>query len=188
MDREGLQLGELVFFSVNGVSDAGMIGASGQGRATNIINTLAKGDPSGLKVLNALDHAGFDIKTADSVRIFEQGSRAGDTVDFFASSDGLLVLAAPGGAMLPESQNSSTELIVYIRRATPEAPKGGLLPPDPLADPLIDLNIQPGNAKTFSVKAEMVMDYLTKKTDQVNVLILDACRNNPLKNSRSVGR
>ena len=97
MDREGLQLGELVFFSVNGVSDAGMIGASGQGRATNIINTLAKGDPSGLKVLNALDHAGFDIKTADSVRIFEQGSRAGDTVDFFASSDGLLVLAAPGG-------------------------------------------------------------------------------------------
>ena len=153
VDREGLQLGELAFFAANGVSDAGMIGANGQGRATNIINTLAKGDPSGLKVLKALDHAGFDIKTADAVRIFEQGSRAGDTVDFFASCDGLLILAAPGEPMLPDSQNSSSELIVYVRRAAPGVLKGGLLPPDPLADPLIDINIQPGNAKTFSVKA-----------------------------------
>ncbi|MDG2344036.1 MAG: caspase family protein [Flavobacteriales bacterium] len=40
--------------------------------------------------------------------------------------------------------------------------------------------------KQFAVGAEVVMDFLTKQTDQVNVLILDACRNNPLKNSRSV--
>ena len=119
VDREGLQLGELVFFAQNGVSDAGMIGANGQGRATNIISTLAKGDPSGLKVLKTLEHAGFDIKVADAVRIFDKGSRAGDTVDFFASSDGLLILAAPGEPMLPGSQNSSTELIVYIRRSAP---------------------------------------------------------------------
>jgi len=39
----------------------------------------------------------------------------------------------------------------------------------------------------FAVGAEMVMEYLTKQTDQVNVLILDACRNNPLPDTRSVG-
>ena len=41
--------------------------------------------------------------------------------------------------------------------------------------------------KEFAVGAEMVMEYLTKQTDQVNVLILDACRNNPIQNTRSVG-
>jgi tetratricopeptide (TPR) repeat protein len=39
----------------------------------------------------------------------------------------------------------------------------------------------------FAVGAEMIMEYLTKQTDQINVLILDACRNNPIQNTRSVG-
>ncbi|MDC1203390.1 tetratricopeptide repeat protein [Crocinitomicaceae bacterium] len=41
--------------------------------------------------------------------------------------------------------------------------------------------------KEFAVGAEMVMEYLTKQTNQVNVLILDACRNNPIQKTRSVG-
>ena len=40
--------------------------------------------------------------------------------------------------------------------------------------------------KEFAVGSEMILEYLTKKTDQVNVLILDACRNNPLENTRSI--
>ena len=55
--------------------------------------------------------------------------------------------------MLPEAQNAPTELLVYIRRAQPGEGKGGLPPPDPLANPLLDINIQPGNAKSFEVKA-----------------------------------
>jgi tetratricopeptide (TPR) repeat protein len=39
----------------------------------------------------------------------------------------------------------------------------------------------------FGVPAEMVMRYLTAQSDQVNVLILDACRNNPLENYRGGG-
>ena len=31
--------------------------------------------------------------------------------------------------------------------------KGGALLPDPLADPLVDINIQPGEAKPYLVKA-----------------------------------
>ncbi len=153
VDRQGLQMGEMIFFALNGVSDAGMIGAKGQGRAANIIKTLAQGDPSGLKVLNALNSAGFDVRSGDAVRVFEEGSRPGDTIDFFSSSDGLLVLAAPGEKMLPDCQNSTSELIVYVRRAMPDVPKGNLVPPAPLANPLVDINIQPGSAQSFSVKA-----------------------------------
>ena len=153
VDPQGLQMGEMVFFAPNGASDAGMIGAKSKGRADNIIKTLSSGDPSGVKVLNALQSSGFDIHKSDAVRVFEDGSRPGDTIDLFSSSDGLLIVAAPKEEMMPEAQNTSSELIVYIRRIMPGEAKGGLAPPDPLANPIVDLNIQPGNAKSFQVKA-----------------------------------
>ena len=153
VDPQGLQMGEMVFFAPNGVSDAGMIGAKSSGRADNIIKTLSSGDPSGVKVLNALQYSGFDIYKSEAVRVFEDGSRAGDTIDLFSSSDGLLIVASPKEEMMPEAQNTSSELIVYIRRIMPGEAKGGLAPPDPLANPIVDLNIQPGNAKSFQVKA-----------------------------------
>ena len=152
VDREGLQLGEMVLFAPDGSSDAGMIGAKGSGQAEHLINLLNSGDLSGRKVLIALETSGFDIKNGDAIRIFEEGSNSGDNVDFFASSDGLLIVSAPGEKMLPQAQNGSTELIVYVRRSNPGQGKGGLAPPDPLADPILDLNIQPGSATAYEVK------------------------------------
>lgn len=152
VDREGLQLGEMVFFAPDGSSDAGMIGAKGSGQAEHLINLLNSGDLSGRKVLIALETSGFDIKNGDAIRIFGEGSKSGDNVDFFASSDGLLIVSAPGEKMLPQAQNGSTELIVYVRRSNPGQGKGGLAPPDPLADPILDLNIQPGSATAYEVK------------------------------------
>ena len=129
-----------------------MIGAKGSGRAEYLINLLKSGDSSGLKVLKALETSGFNIKNGDAVRIFDKGSNSGDSVDFFASSDGLLIISAPGEVMLPEAQNAPTELVVYIRRSKPSEGKGGMAPPDPIADPILDLNIQPGSATAYEVK------------------------------------
>jgi len=47
LDREGLQVGELVFFAPDGRSDAGMIGLKGLGDATGIKAALGAGDASG---------------------------------------------------------------------------------------------------------------------------------------------
>ena len=63
-----------------------------------------------------------------------------------------MIVAATGEHMLPEAQNVPTELIVYIKRLNPGFAKGGLLPPDPLSDPIIDKNILPGEAKSYLVK------------------------------------
>jgi len=152
VDREGLQMAEMVFFTPNGISDAGMIGAKGSGRAEYLINLLTSGDSSGLKVLKALETSGFNIKNGDAVRIFDKGSNSGDSVDFVASSDGLLIISAPAEVMLPEEQNAPTELVVYLRRSKPSEGKGGMAPPDPIADPILDLNIQPGSATAYEVK------------------------------------
>lgn len=151
-DQQGLQPGELVFIGTDGRSDAGMIGATGHGKPTGVQSVLANGSGSGARVLKALAAVGFDLREGDAVRVFADGSRAGDTRDFIAACDGLLIVAAPGTRMRPESQDAPTGLILYIQRATPGAPKAAAAPPDPLADPLLDINIQPGNARSYEVR------------------------------------
>ncbi|MEL7116971.1 MAG: DUF1989 domain-containing protein, partial [Pseudomonadota bacterium] len=163
LDKEGLQTGELVFFAPDRTSDAGRLGRTGAGRPEATIATLAQGAPSGAKVLKALKTAGFEIETGDAIRIFEGNSRPGDTETMVASSDGLLICAAPGGPMLPELQDTPTELILYIKRADPGAAKDALGPPDPLADPLLDHNILPGEAYAYEVKAGEFIQILDVK-------------------------
>ena len=155
LDREGLQQGELVMFGPDRRSDAGMLGARGIGRPTATIETLANGSRSGAQVLKALAAAGFNIETGDGIRIFPEGSNAGDQVYFTAQTDGLLICAAPGAPMSPEAQNPPTELILYLRRADPKLGKGDMTAPDPLADPLVDFNINPGEAFTYEVKGRI---------------------------------
>ncbi len=152
LDREGLQPGELVFFAPDGSSDAGKIGAESSGKPEGLMQVLLEGTVSGKRVAAALDKAGFDLDKAQAVRIFREGSRPGDMATFHAECDGMIILAAPGGPMAPEAQNPPSELILYIRRANPGLAKGGHQPTDPLADPLVDINIQPGHAKSYEVK------------------------------------
>lgn len=152
LDRDGLQPGELVFFTPDGKSDAGMLGAQTMGRPDGVISVLANGSDSGARVARALEEAGFDLGRAEAVRFFTDGSHPGDRVTYFAGCDGLLIVAAPGGPMHPGEQNPPSDLILYIRRADPGLPKGELAPPDPLADPLVDFNVQPGQAQSYEVK------------------------------------
>ena len=119
VDREGLQTAELVFFLPDGRSDAAMIGADGGSAPVGLQIALAGGDASGRRVLKALEKARFDIGRADAARAFTEGSNAGDSVDYTAQCDGLLIICAPGAHMLPEAQNTVTELAVYVRRAKP---------------------------------------------------------------------
>jgi len=105
---------------------------------------LGNGSKSGAKVLRALKAAGFKIEDGDAIGLFGEGSRPGDTATMTATTDGLLICAAPGGPMSPEDQNAPTDLSLYIRRADPAQAKAETGPPDPLADPLADINIQPG--------------------------------------------
>ncbi|WP_271951746.1 DUF1989 domain-containing protein [Ruegeria faecimaris] len=153
LDRDGMQPAEMVFFSPDRSSDAAMLGTQGHGRPEGLIATLANGSASGKKVLRALEIAGFDIGKGDAIRAFADGSRPGDMVHFVAESDGLLIVAAPGKAMRPEDNNPPTDIILYIQRSAPGLEKPDVGPPDPLADPLKDFNIQPGNAHSYEVKA-----------------------------------
>ncbi|MCC0052831.1 MAG: DUF1989 domain-containing protein [Rhodobiaceae bacterium] len=159
LDREGLQRAELVFFAPDGRSDPAMIGASGGHGAEGLKAALLQ-DRSGQRVLRALAASGFDLAKAQAVTALGNGSRPGDMRTFHAASDGLLIVCAPGGPMLPEAQDAPSEIILYVRRANPGEGKGGKAPPDPLADPLTDINIQPGNAVAYEVRAGQFIQIL----------------------------
>ncbi len=160
LDKDGLQPGEMVFFSPDRKSDAAKLGARGFGRPTRIIETLANGSRSGAQVLRALATAGFDIETGDAIPLFVEGSRPGDTITLTAESDGMVICAAPGGPMSPENQDTPTELILYVRRADPKTGKDITAPADPLADPLHDANIQPGQAHVYEVKKDQYIQIM----------------------------
>ena len=159
----GLQRAEMVFFTPDGKSDAGVLGASGSGTPLGIQDTLQYGGRSGQRVLSALKTAGFDLGHAEAVSVFNEASRAGDMETFHAASDGLLIVAAPGGPMSPESQDVPSEIILYRRRSKPATGKGNMNAPDPLADPLLDENILPGNAYAYEVKAGQFIQILDVK-------------------------
>ncbi len=152
LDPQGLQCAELAFFDPQGHSSAAMLGASSVGDAKGIKAALANHEQSAIKLRDALSTAGFDLNKADAVRCFEEGSRAGEMQVFFANTDGLLIVCAVGEAMLPENNNTPTEIILYLRRQNPAEAKDVLVAPDPLAEPLLDENILPGQAHAYEVK------------------------------------
>jgi aminomethyltransferase len=161
-DREGLQPVEMVFFAHDGRSDATMIGAKG-GRDPQGLKEALIRDPSGRKVVRALELSGFDLGRADGTVVFAEGSRAGDHASFAASADGLLIVCAAGGPMEPHAQWAPTDVTLYIRRATLPSGKDLLTAPDPLADPLFDVNILPGQAVPYEVKAGQYIQILDVK-------------------------
>lgn len=150
-DIEGLQPTEVVFFAPNGKSDAGMLGAIG-GRDPEGLKASLLQHQSGRQVVSALAKSGFDLAGADGTLIFEAGSRPGETVSFLAHSDGLLIICAAGGEMEAHEQWAPTDIIVFIKRSKPLGLKGDAVLHDPLADPIVDKNIQPGEAKPYIVK------------------------------------
>ncbi len=150
-DVEGLQPVEIVFFDPSGKSDAGMIGAMGGHDPHGLKASLLR-HSSGHKVVSDLARSGFDLADADGIMVFSQGSRAGDTKSYVATCDGLLIVCAAGGDMDAHEQWAPTDILLFVTRNNPISPKGEISLPDPLADPLADINIQPGEAKPYIVK------------------------------------
>ena len=163
LDFDGLQPGELVFFAPDKTSNGAYLGVKGSGRPNGVINTLANGSKSGQKVLHALKKSGFDLAVGDGVQIFSEGSSPGDMAHFTAECDGLLIIATVGNPMAADTQKTLTDLIFYLKRSSLEEIGEELLPPDPLANPILDINIQPGVAETYEVNKGQYIQVLDVK-------------------------
>ncbi|MBI1620201.1 DUF1989 domain-containing protein [Aquamicrobium zhengzhouense] len=152
VDRAGLQLCELVFFDPEGKSDPARLGSGASDEPSGTRKILGSEEASAKRVREALAKSGFDLGIARCIRLFGDGSRAGNSASFTAQGPGLLIVAAPGEAMAVDEQNAPTEIVLYVKRANPVSGKQRRQAPEPLAKPLIDKNILPGEAFVYEVK------------------------------------
>ena len=163
IDREGRQPCELVVFDAAGRSEPALIGAAGDGAPAGIRAGLERAVPSAKRVREALASRGLDLGRASAVRLFGGGSRAGESATFTATAPATLVAGAPGSPMRPDEQSPATEIVLYVRRAARTNLKPADGPPPPLADPLADLNVQPGAAVGYEVRAGQLIQIVDVK-------------------------
>ena len=163
VDHEGMQPCELVVFDAMGRSDPAVIGASGTGVPLGTQEILDSRDSDAVRVRAALVARGCEIDRADAVRLFGTESRAGESASFVAHARATLVVCAPGGPMPVHLQCAPTEIVFYVRRERRTNAKPVDDPPPPLAEPLIDLNIQPGHVRGYEVKAGQLIQVVDVK-------------------------
>ena len=153
IDREGRQSCELVVFDAAGRSDPAIIGASGAGVPLGTQASLRCETSSAQRVRAALSARGCDLARSVAIRLFGDASRAGESASFVATAPATLVASAPGSPMPVDEQCAPSEIVLYVRRESRSNLKPADGPHPPLAEPLVDINIQPGTARAYEVRA-----------------------------------
>lgn len=149
---EGGQPCELVAFEQGGRIDPAILGARGNSDAGGLKALLVNGDESLAKFRLGVARRQVDLGRADAVRLFDSSTPAGTEESFTITRTGTLVVAAPGQAMAAGDQDTTTPLVVMIKRSTIRAAGTSALP-DPLADPVLDLRVKSRSAEAYFVKA-----------------------------------
>jgi len=152
---EGGQCAELVAVDTAGRIDAGMIGLPSNSTAEGLKALLSEGATagSGLGGLRlGLERRGINLAKAQAVAMFDEKTRAGTEETVTAQRDGVLIVAAPGGPMAPDGQDTATPIRVTVQRATVRK-VGHFALPDPLAEPILDLRVNSATAESYFVKA-----------------------------------
>ncbi len=149
---EGGQLCEVLAADKKGAVDAGVIGAKGQGAAAGLQALLASDDMSLRGMRMGIEARGIDVSTPGAVHLFERTSPARTEQGFTVARDGAVIIAAPGGIMDLEAQDTATPLTVMVKRATVK-PHVTFELPEPLADPLQDIRVHTQTAEAYFVKA-----------------------------------
>ena len=146
---EGAQVCEVIAAGADGRIDAAIIGLRADCDAAATKAMLALG-PGRLRL--GLARRGIDLAQAGAARLFDLATPAGARVTLTATRDGHVLLSAPGPAMMPDAQDTTSPMSVIVQRANPGQSATYDLP-DPLADPISDLRIAAATARAYEVKA-----------------------------------
>jgi aminomethyltransferase len=152
VDVEGGQVCELAFWDQAGGFDAAGLGGRADGRGEGLLQILLDGSGSARALRRTLQERGIDAAGARTLRVFGADSTAGSRAEFAVARDGLLIVVAPGPAMEPGTQCTTTPLDLLVKRLRPPQPAQILLPA-PLADPQQDLRVPARTAVAYLVKA-----------------------------------
>ena len=149
---EGGQAAELVLFARGGRDLSPSLGAGRPVEPVGIAALLGGDGEDVARIRAGLRRRSLDLGAATAVQLFGAELPAGAEAAFTAADAGYLLVAAPGGPMSPWDQDPPTDLLLFVRRAAPEAAAAERLP-EPLADPRLELRVQPATAEPYLVRA-----------------------------------
>ncbi|MBY5835920.1 DUF1989 domain-containing protein (plasmid) [Rhizobium leguminosarum] len=152
IDSEGGQLCEISFLDEKGRFLAAGLGTAFSNSAEGLKAILQAEDESAARTRAALQRRGADLAAAGALCIFGAGSTPGSRADFTISMKGLLIVAAPAGAMSPEAQDTATPIEIRIKRSLLIRDYASALP-EPAADPVEDIRIRAATAAAYFVRA-----------------------------------
>ncbi|MBY4590470.1 DUF1989 domain-containing protein [Rhizobium redzepovicii] len=152
IDSEGGQVCEISFLDEKGRFLAAGLGTTFSNSADGIKAILQEEDESAARTRAALERRGADLAAAGALSIFGTGSSPGSRADFTVAMKGLLIVAAPAGAMSPEAQDTATPIEVRIKRSLLIRDYASALP-EPAADPIEDIRIRAATAAAYFVRA-----------------------------------
>jgi aminomethyltransferase len=149
---EGGQPCEIVCADAKGMIDAGLLDHPATADAGGLKTLLAGSDRSLRGLRMGLDARGIDLSAAVAIRLFETTTPAGTSAEFRVQRDGIAIIAAPGGIMDIELQDTATPLTLTVARSILK-PHVTFELPEPLADPLADVRVHTSTAEAYFVKA-----------------------------------
>ncbi|MFX0542907.1 DUF1989 domain-containing protein [Roseovarius sp. S4756] len=149
---EGGQPCEVVAADEKGVIDPGIIGGASNSDAAGLKALLSASDQSLRGLRMGLEARGLNLSQARAHRFWDAGTPAKATQDFAVERDGVLIIAAPGGAMDLEAQDTTTPLTLMVHRAVIKRVAKFELP-EPLAEPLQSIRVHSATAEAYFVKA-----------------------------------
>ena len=152
INDEGAQICEIVAAGKGGKIDPGILSAPANAQADGLRSLLTSNNQSLRGLRMGLEARGIDLSDAVALRLFDTDTRAKAEETLQVERDGSIIIAAPGGPMDAELQNTTTPLTVMVKRATLKKHVGFEVP-DPLADPIDDIRVHTQTAESFFVKA-----------------------------------
>jgi len=152
INTEGGQACEIVATGSGGLIDASVIGTTANGSADGLRALLTSSEYSLRGMRMGLEARGINLGGAQAVHLFDAMSAAKAEETFRVKRDGAVIIAAPGGPMDAEAQDTTTPIAVMVKRAIIKS-HTKFEAPEPLADPVADIRVHTQTAEAFFVKA-----------------------------------
>ena len=131
----------------------GLISAKITGEAHGLQQILQQNDISSRRLKSVLEQCQINHHSLQAIYAFNADSPMMAEVSFTSQAPCWLIAVVPAHDMATDSQDVASDIILYVRRKNPGEKPTMLSPPDPLFDPKQDINIQPGNAVAYEVRA-----------------------------------
>ena len=152
INDEGNQVCEISVFNKDGKSELAILNLQENKNSSEIKKILKKKDENSLAAAYQLKKRNLDIEKSKSAIVFDKDTIPGENIKLLAKDKCYCIFSAPGPEMLIHEQNPTTDLTIFIKRAKITRDKEHSIIPDPVFDPLSEVNIDRQTAISFQVK------------------------------------